>query len=118
MAITDTFPAAEAEILVNEVALQEYFDDEDASTSDRTVVRYIEAVSGADFTIRYKIDSKPKFDVTVDIYLDDKWVAGRVVERSLFRISSYQQTVVGVNSNSTGNWSLSKFSFADLKVGM
>jgi hypothetical protein len=118
MAITDTFPAIKAEILVNEVALQEYDDGEDNSNSGTTVTKYIEAVSGAEFAICDKIDQKPKYEVRVDFFLDGKRASGNILQHWRFIGGSYENTVQGVNSNTGGNWSLSKFSFSDLNTGM
>lgn len=117
MAITDTSPPVEVEILVNDVALQEYNDDDDDSVSAHTVVKYIEAVSGAEFAVRYRLDPKPSHDVSVDISLDGKWAVSRIIQLSHYPLAYIQKTITGVNSNKDGSWVLSKFSFSDLTIG-
>ncbi|KAH7389623.1 hypothetical protein DE146DRAFT_791630 [Phaeosphaeria sp. MPI-PUGE-AT-0046c] len=115
MAITDTFPAVKAEVLISGVALQEYEDD-DNSISAKTVIKHIEAVSGAEFAVRYKVDGKPKYAIRVDLFLDGKKATGNVLQHYLFTSGSHENTVTGVNSNQGGKWLLSKFSFSDLRT--
>lgn len=117
IAITDTSPPVEVEILVNDVALQEYNDDDDDSVSAHTVVKYIEAVSGAEFAVRYRLDPKPSHDVSVDISLDGKWAVSRIIQLSHYPLAYIQKTITGVKSNKDGSWVLSKFSFSDLTIG-
>jgi hypothetical protein len=54
MAVTKAYPRIKAKILVNEVALQEYEDDEVPAT-DGAVTKYVEAITGADFAVRLYI---------------------------------------------------------------
>lgn len=116
MAITDTFPAMVAEILVNGTVIQEYDDDDDNSGSGSTV-KYIEAVSGAEFAIRYKIDEEPDYDVRVDFSLDGRRASGEIVQLDRFYGGSVENVVAGVSSNKDGRWLQSNFTFSDLKIG-
>jgi hypothetical protein len=69
MAITNVIPYIKAEILVDNVALQEYPDDEE-QTSTGVITKYIEVRSGAEFVIRYRLGKKPEHDMRVDFLLD------------------------------------------------
>jgi hypothetical protein len=117
MAKTKTGPKVEAEILVNGVALQEH-DDEDDRGGANEVIKYVEAVSGTTFVIRYTFNERPKHDVSIHIALDGKWVVTKLPRLERFHDGYLQGNVTGVNSNETGRWMLSEFSFSDLKTGM
>jgi hypothetical protein len=117
MARTKSGEKIEAQIVVGGVALREWEDEDDAG-GEGEVVRYVEAVSGATFVIRYTFNERPKHDVLIDIELDGKWVAGKYSWLDSFRTGYKQCEVAGVNSNETGRWMLAKFSFSDLKTGM
>lgn len=117
MAITDTVPHIKAEILVDNVALQEYEDDEER-TSVGTVAKYIEVKSGAEFVIRYRFDQKPEHDVRVDFLLDGNYICGQVALLKDFRGGSLEHKSYGARSNEGGVWMLSKYAFSDLEIAM
>lgn len=116
MAVTDTFPAMIAEILVNGVALQEYDDDEDNTVPSTKAVKYIEAVSGAEFAIRYRIDERPQYDVRLDFCLDGKSATNKILQLDRFCGGSIENVLAGVSSNKDGEWVQSNFTFSDLNI--
>jgi hypothetical protein len=54
MAIHPDYPGLTVEVVVDDLTLTEYIDDTEAPPTD-TVVKYIEAVSGANFAIRFVV---------------------------------------------------------------
>jgi hypothetical protein len=117
MAITNITPFIKVDILVNDVVLETYEDDEER-TDENTVSKYIESISGADFSIRYRLDKKPDYDMAVDFFLDGKYVDGRYVLLEDFRDGSLQDKVYGAEAIVAGAWMLSKYAFSDLKTSM
>lgn len=113
MAVTKTAPKIKAEILVNNVALEEYEDDEE-QTSVSTVMKYIEARSGAEFAISYRFDEKPSHHVMIRFLLDGKFATGKLALLEDFRGSPLVQTSHGVRSNEGGKWQVSKYAFSEL----
>ncbi|KFY34976.1 hypothetical protein V494_06311 [Pseudogymnoascus sp. VKM F-4513 (FW-928)] len=86
MAVIDAVPGLEVSVCINGQPVNEYEDsgeEIDGPLASKTVVKYIEATSDAEFTINVTID--PAFDahrgtrddLLVDAKIDGKWVAGR-----------------------------------------
>jgi hypothetical protein len=119
MAIVQATPRVEAEILIDGVTIQEYEDkDEEEVVETDTVLKYIEAKSGANFAIRYRLEGELQHDVHVEIILDGKRVESGLALRKDFRNGVYQETLQGARSQEDGKWGLSKFAFSDLKTSM
>jgi hypothetical protein len=117
MAITNITPFIKVDILVNDVVLETYEDDEDRK-DENTVSKYIEAISGADFAIRYRLDKKPDYDMVIEFFLDGKHVAGRYALLKDFLDGSLQGIAYGARAIVAGAWMLSKFAFSDIKTSM
>jgi hypothetical protein len=85
MTIVEAFPWIKAEIVLDEVALQEYEDYEEHATP-ATGTKYVEAKSGADFAIRVHITPPwPGQSMLFDIYIDGKNIRGVFAEQAQFR---------------------------------
>ncbi|TGO50406.1 hypothetical protein BCON_0184g00110 [Botryotinia convoluta] len=91
MVFLDKLPGLEFHFEVNGERVEEYDDDEEVETkpgpvgeyqSSRTVAKYIEAVTGATFSIKCPISSGFKMDspnLLIYVYVDGKYSEGRVV---------------------------------------
>jgi hypothetical protein len=117
MAVTHIPPHIKAQILVDDIALQEHEDDEE-QTSVSAVTAYIEVRSGAEFAIRYRLDEKPEHDISVDFLLDGKYVAAQYAMLKDFRGGGLENISYGSISNEGGVALVSKYAFSDLKTGM
>jgi hypothetical protein len=113
----------EVQVFVNDVALQEYDDDNDKQTPDRatspTVVKYIEAASGAEFSVRSRI--RPGWDqeedMCWDVYLDGNLARSTVYLRKEYLEGFDTSIADAVRSCSGGEWYRRKFKFADIVTG-
>jgi hypothetical protein len=113
----------EVQVYVNDVALQEYDDDDENKIPDPatspTVVKYIEATSGAEFSIKSRV--RPGWykdeDLCWEILLDGCAVKSRVYRRQRYLEGNYTSIIEGVESCSDGEWQLRKFKFADIITG-
>lgn len=113
----------ECQIRFNGVALQEY-DDEDGTEQAPNkptpiVVKYVEATSGAEFSIKYKVHKGWKLDddLSWQILLDGKQSNSNLLRRDDV-LSGYASSVVeGVRYGSGSDWRLRKFKFADIVNG-
>jgi hypothetical protein len=117
MAITKGPPKVQVEILVDGTALPEYDDSNQEQAMTGPITKYVEARSGADFAIRYRLYEKPSCGVKIKVFLDGIYIMnwGRPVET--FYDTWLQETLYGVQSNDDGTWKLSKFAFSDLDTG-
>jgi hypothetical protein len=82
MAVLDELPGLEVQIIVNRTPVKEYDDDEE-EVVDKTVTRYIEAESEAEFEVRLKFQSmfniSAKHSVAAEVLLDGKYGNGVVL---------------------------------------
>lgn len=83
MTVLPGYPGLVVEILVDGAPLQEYDNDEDddGSESPGTITKYIEASSGATFTIRYTIpEMLPRSSLSKQVYLDGNGISDNIEE--------------------------------------
>ncbi|OMP88815.1 hypothetical protein BK809_0005536 [Diplodia seriata] len=81
MAIISSVPGVEVEVRVNGERAEEYMDS-NQDDSDNKAIRYIEAISGARFTIHCTISSscdRQGKDIYVKIILDGEKIKGMVL---------------------------------------
>jgi hypothetical protein len=113
----------EVQVRVNDVALQEYDDDDSEQTPDPatppTVVKYVEAISGAEFSIKSKIRSgwNQDGDLACEISLDGNKVKSYVHSRERYLEGNDSKVIEGVDSGSGSDWHRRKFKFADIVTG-
>ena len=110
------------QILVNGIAVQEYEDDIE-TTPDQlvpTAVKYIEAVSGAHFSIEFSLlmEGVPKDNLAVKIYLDGNASWNMFVDVSEADLRKNCWRLDGVTVGSDGNWFLKKYQFANIVTGL
>ncbi|KAF2278092.1 uncharacterized protein EI97DRAFT_441357 [Westerdykella ornata] len=117
MAVLDSYPGLEVEILVNGTPLQEYVDPDEEAVPDR-VLKYIEATSNATFEIRCRFTSAFvwKHDLSLDVYTDGRFACGRIVYK-LRNPSDYTTTFTGVRERNRGKCYVRPFFFSQLNIG-
>jgi hypothetical protein len=119
MAILKPF---ECKVEVGGVALEEY-EDEDTEQANTTtsLTKYIEAVSGANFSL--KLTVQPGWTMQADfigwfIDLDGKQCGGGAVKSESYDGSRSCTSVLhGIASGAGGDWTERKFRFADINIG-
>jgi hypothetical protein len=121
MAILSCF---QCQILVNGVALPEYDDDNDATerTPNQpglTSVNYVEAISGAEFSVKYGLLSgwTLKEDLVWKIYLDGKHSQSKVKKTAMLVPGAISWVEEGVKVRISDDWYLRKYGFADIVLG-
>ncbi|KAF2651343.1 hypothetical protein K491DRAFT_719903 [Lophiostoma macrostomum CBS 122681] len=115
MAILSDVPGLRVEVHVAGSALKEYDDDE--TPPPKTVTKYIEAVSGAEFVIKYFFDRPfpTTYGVEAQIYVDGKRVGvdlNQAANLLVARAKVWEGGRVFVNGESFR----SKFRFSDVKI--
>jgi hypothetical protein len=117
MAILNSLPGFEAEILVNGFPLKEH-SDKDRGTSHDTVLKYVEATSGAEFAVEYYISPAFRFRhsaLEITLSVDGREVTSRVVHRA----DRFQRASVlrGAREKVNGKYIVRKLAFSDLRIG-
>ncbi|KAF2622226.1 hypothetical protein BU25DRAFT_415384 [Macroventuria anomochaeta] len=116
MAILPSQPGIKISIVCNGAILQEYEDD-DEEPNHAVVSKYIEAVSGAEFGIRWDVSSPwPPYTILFKYYLDQKKASDRYCRLENFKHPSYIYTEEGATSMVNGQGYLHRFAFAALTV--
>lgn len=121
MAILDTAPGLEVQIVVDGHAVTEYAYNEETPLPKVKKV-YVQAESGKPFQIRSLLDkdfNHECHDACVEGYVDGKWIGGRFVYLHQFKHSKGQCTIDGqeYRDDSDNSWKLRKTAFADLQIG-
>ena len=119
MAVLPSLNTFKVEVVVNGEALEEY-DDPDASTlPPHIVTKYVEAQSESDFTIKYYFAGAFPKDHVVEAQtqLDGKIVACQYTSIEALRYTG-AYTIKGSNSKRNGEWSIQKFRFSALDIGI
>jgi hypothetical protein len=128
MAVLDLF---ECQVLVDGQNLLEYDDDDDGGGNDegrseegassKLSTRYIEAVSGANFGVKFGV--KPGFRFAKDSYLsmiirvDGQALSNPVISKAMYsnsRGKGYSVIRSGSTSGSGSEWTLRKFKFSEI----
>ncbi|ERF76048.1 hypothetical protein EPUS_01381 [Endocarpon pusillum Z07020] len=109
------------QILVNNEAVLEYEDDTEATPDGPipTAVKYVEAISGANFSIKFSLFPQSKFEgeLAMQVYLDGTMTTSVVIRcgGSSFDNNCWKEdgAIVGRDNE----WYLKKFKFADIVTG-
>jgi hypothetical protein len=116
MAVLNSVPGLEVKIVVNGEPLQEYVDNED-ELAPNTVLKYVEATSGAEFTVQYTITSEFTYnhDMSLRVYVDGV----RAVSNVRRSTKDVRGTCVFEERRSGGGEDLflRKFAFSELTIG-
>ena len=113
MAIIDDLPGVVIEIIVKGTALKEYEDDE-LDEDERTVTRYIEAVSGQEFAVRIK--RLPNCEFKGDCISFTITADGQDVDFPLLSKTKGRHTHLSEGKEEAGGYER-KYRFADLETG-
>jgi hypothetical protein len=117
MAVLDAYPSIKVQIEVNGAPLQEYHDDEEDSMPG-TVVKYIEAITGAEFQIVQEITPRwPRYDIMFRYYVDQHYTGGSFVVKKQYHGSVERHIESGVTSCKNGQGVIQNYQFAALSVG-
>jgi len=122
MAILDELLGLEVEVVVNGQPLKEYTDTFVDEDQPKTVVKYIEAVSGANFEIRCRFTSPyPHQEVVngVEVRLDGERAGFILIRKSCLMplLSEFTSSIQGRRTGQGQTWSQEKFRFAELSIG-
>ncbi|KAH7085198.1 hypothetical protein BKA63DRAFT_597881 [Paraphoma chrysanthemicola] len=114
MAVHPDYPDLEVNVTVNGKPLEEYVNS-DETDDPKTITRYIEAVSGAEFALELAFRDKfpTKHDVGYEIEID-----GNEVESSYCRKDSLPKVEVikGTDYLVDSKWFLQHFAFSELRI--
>ncbi|OBT63950.1 hypothetical protein VE03_05969 [Pseudogymnoascus sp. 23342-1-I1] len=129
MAVIDTLPGVTISISINGQPVEEYVDvdvgeEVDGPQAPKTVVKYIEAMSDAEFAIQTSIF--PAFrahrqtinDIAFQVNVDGEWVAGRCWQDAFGDLyPSWDGKIEGFSSkDATGRPTVNPFKFAEVKI--
>ncbi|KAF2142555.1 uncharacterized protein K452DRAFT_318156 [Aplosporella prunicola CBS 121167] len=119
MAILESVPGVTAEVRVNNIAVKEYVD---TTTEDppNTVIKYIEAISGQNFTVNWQF--QPNFvhrnhSIYAIIYIDGKNVCSQTTIVEKFRGNCCRHEEVGdIRSYQGEQRVMQKFAFSAITI--
>ncbi|KAK5217890.1 hypothetical protein LTR99_003284 [Exophiala xenobiotica] len=118
----------EVQVIVDGTPAEEYDDDEEeeVTDNDETVTKYVEAVAGAHFAVKFLLQPSYHFtrgedSVTAYVEIDGHPVGGRMLERDKFlnqRTLGFSPWVLidGQHATENGVNALYKFQFSDLET--
>jgi hypothetical protein len=122
MAVLDELPGLEAQIIFNRTPVKEYDDDEEGVV-DKTVTKYIEAESGAEFGVRLHFHSmfnvSARHSVLVEVYLDGKYGNSIVLrkEKQLAVRDTVWYDILSATEVEAGRYFERSFCFSKLNTG-
>jgi hypothetical protein len=125
MAIHDALPGGSVTITVAGEVLKEHrdpYEEVEGLLARKTVLHYIEVVSGTEFAVNVNLPRLFKLDcdhITFYVAVDGKKICGKPCHSSKLRDTPFNLTVSGMKvSLSNGTTGLQKFCFASIKTGM
>ncbi|KAL8930202.1 MAG: hypothetical protein Q9208_000819 [Pyrenodesmia sp. 3 TL-2023] len=108
-------------VAVNGNRVQEYVDEEleVEKENPELAVKYIEAESGAEFTIDVEVTRQTAFkteNLEIQVHLDGKWAAGEYVYRSkVLQSNNYVLKIGGATRMVNGSCEFRAFMFSDVR---
>lgn len=119
MAIIPSIPGVRAEVKVNGEPVEEYADSSQFC-EDNATVRYIEAISGARFTIHCKVwhpyDVQGR-DIRTMVWVDGKRIPGKSAPFKKYKAGKGEMNVKGVKSYKDGKAKMAHMVFSELDIG-
>lgn len=111
--------AIEVKVLVKGVPAQEYNDDEEESQGPKTVTKYIEAKSGAEFAVQIELTPPfwfPSEALEFDLSIDGKRLENVLLVKEQFIEHPRGQITIleGISRSHGVTWSLEKFKFTEV----
>lgn len=126
MAILPDRPGLEVHVLLQGQELIEYQDEHDEEQMPHRVVRYIEAVSGAEFGVQFELKqdltiAKQLFQFRVQFYVDGRLVVTFCYTDRDFKHNDghriVKRTLDGIHQMINGVTNKRRLKFADIKTG-
>ena len=112
-------------VRVNEQPLHEYNDDEDDNGEDNAITRYVEATSGAQFSIDY--EASASFKLVTDVVAVEFRLDGGLVDTAIHRkekLSNYRSldgswssAFYGTREPVGKGWRMRPFIFEEIAIG-
>lgn len=119
----DAVPGLEIALRVNLQDLKEYEDAEGEVAGqdgrNNAAVRYVEAVSGANFSVEFRTDRRFTYrnaDLEMSVYLDGVFAEGQVYYARPTHGGHNDKTVSGRADTENGQFLFRRFAFADLET--
>lgn len=128
MAILEALPGVVVSISINGQSVKEYEDagEEVGGPSEpKTVVKFIEAISDAEFAIKasvlpaFRENRQTIYDLAFQLNIDGNWAAGCCWQESIEGVySPWNTQIEGFHrKDATGRSTLNHFKFADVEIG-
>lgn len=116
----ERYPDLSVELVVDEVALDEYQDDDTGHARDNTVSAYVEATSGSNFGIRLTttndLPGRAADAIVAAIFLDGKQATSKVAPLRYTSKHRSDYTIQGVQRMTVHGKTLEKFTFSQLET--
>ncbi|OBT76398.1 hypothetical protein VF21_03624 [Pseudogymnoascus sp. 05NY08] len=127
MAILEAVPGVDVSILINGQLIEEHIDaDEEVEgpLAPKTVVRYIEAISDAEFAVKasvlpaFRENKQAVDDLVFHVKVDGKWAAGIIWQSAVGNIHSpWNSNIEGFYcDDATGRSTVNPFKFSDVEI--
>lgn len=118
MAVLPSCPGLKVEVVVGNTPLVEYDGDGDEESRPNTSVKYVEAITGAQFAVKYYFDDtfRTSHGVKINSKLDGKVVSRRNCrKKDLVKMEGF--TVSSASSCIGGEWYTNGFQFSEISQG-
>ena len=118
MAILSNCPGLKVEVIVGDTPLEEYEGNGDEESRPNTSFKYVEATTGAAFTVKYYFDDtfRASHGVRINTTLDGKVVSGRI-HRKAHLVKNEGSTISGARSYIRGKAYTNGFRFSEILQG-
>jgi hypothetical protein len=124
MAVLNSLPGLAVSVSVAGKELPEYEhreDESDGPLANKTVLRYIESISDAEFAINFRISPPFQLDcyaLNFRVSIDGKRVRGKICGQDKIKHGHWARALLGdMTIRHDGRAELRKFKFASLKTG-
>lgn len=121
MAVLDALPGVEVSVHIDGKPVQEYEDTDEevhGPLGPKTVVKYIEAISDAQFSINASVLPVHKECVSFRVHADGKWITGRIYDQPKHGHAPWNKQIIGSRvTDSLGQPILRPFKFAGVNIG-
>lgn len=119
---SSTWPGLDVNLVIDGVAMQEHEDQEAENehpfSNHKTVTRYVQAVSGANFSVDLHMQQHFPYkhhDIAVRLLLDGAVAKQPIIEKGRLQ-SRFTHKFKGIEKLINGQWQLNRFAFADLRT--
>ncbi len=120
MAILEGIKGLEAIVHVSGRGISKEFVDRE-ETTPRRASNYIEAVTGAEFSVNYRFTShfeSKELAFAINVYIDGKYMNGHLLDSYTATSGDYTNCFFGTRDENQGQWQSRKFAFSKLVIRM